>query len=158
MPMRRLPKQKCKQYGLFFCDWILIIVVFLDTGLPNNLLTGGGRLRTKLYDKRDDFNFPIVNFPFICSNIPAALVRDSFAVRRLFFRLAGDLGRRRALHMENSGFAATTMRRHISTFLGYQILFSIRNPCLYKSLRQSFLARLFEGIKSSYCHHSGVSV
>jgi len=21
---------------------------------------------------RDDFNFPIVNFPFICSNIPAA--------------------------------------------------------------------------------------
>jgi hypothetical protein len=31
-----------------------------------------GQLRTKLYDKRDDFNFPIVNFPFICSNIPAA--------------------------------------------------------------------------------------
>ena len=30
------------------------------------------RLRTKLYDKRDDLNFPIVNFPFICSNIPAA--------------------------------------------------------------------------------------
>ena len=31
-----------------------------------------GRLRTKLYDKRDDFSFPIVNFPLICSNIPAA--------------------------------------------------------------------------------------
>jgi hypothetical protein len=30
------------------------------------------RLRTKPYDKRDDFNFLIVNFPFICSNIPAA--------------------------------------------------------------------------------------
>jgi hypothetical protein len=30
-----------------------------------------GRLRTKLYEKRDDFNIPIVNFPFICSNIPA---------------------------------------------------------------------------------------
>ena len=29
-------------------------------------------LRTKLYDKRDDFNFTIVNFPFICKNIPAA--------------------------------------------------------------------------------------
>ena len=28
-----------------------------------------GQLRTKLYDKRD---FHIVNFPFICSNIPAA--------------------------------------------------------------------------------------
>ena len=31
-----------------------------------------GWLRTKHYDKRDDFNFPIVNFPFVCSNIPAA--------------------------------------------------------------------------------------
>jgi hypothetical protein len=31
-----------------------------------------GRLRTALYDKRDDFNVPIVNFQFICSNIPAA--------------------------------------------------------------------------------------
>jgi hypothetical protein len=30
------------------------------------------RLRTKLYDNRDNFNFPIMNFPFICSNIPAA--------------------------------------------------------------------------------------
>ena len=29
-------------------------------------------LRTKLYDKRDDFDFPIVNFPFMSSNIPAA--------------------------------------------------------------------------------------
>jgi hypothetical protein len=29
-------------------------------------------LRTKLYDKRDDFNFPIVIFPLICSNIPVA--------------------------------------------------------------------------------------
>ena len=27
---------------------------------------------SKLYDKRDDFSFPIVNFPFLCSNIPAA--------------------------------------------------------------------------------------
>ena len=29
-------------------------------------------LRTKHYDKRDYFNFHIVNFPFICSNITAA--------------------------------------------------------------------------------------
>ena len=31
-----------------------------------------GWLRTKLCDNRDDIHFPIVNFPFICSNIPAA--------------------------------------------------------------------------------------
>jgi hypothetical protein len=31
-----------------------------------------GRLRTKPYDKTNILNFPIMNFPFICSNIPAA--------------------------------------------------------------------------------------
>ena len=40
-----------------------------------------GRLRTKLYDKRDDFNFPIVNFPFICSNIPAAPAYEYTSLR-----------------------------------------------------------------------------
>jgi hypothetical protein len=30
-----------------------------------------GRLRKKHYNKKDYFNFPIVNFPFICSNNPA---------------------------------------------------------------------------------------
>jgi hypothetical protein len=54
-----------------------------------HLETGSeGQLRTKLYDKRDDFKFPIVNFPFICSSIQAApaygvyisqLIRDSKA-------------------------------------------------------------------------------
>ena len=29
-----------------------------------------GILSTKLYDKRDDFDFRIVNFPYISSNIP----------------------------------------------------------------------------------------
>ena len=28
-----------------------------------------GQLRTSFYDKRDDFNFPITNFPFLSSNI-----------------------------------------------------------------------------------------
>ena len=31
-----------------------------------------GTLHSKLYDKRDDFDFPIVNFPFLCGNIPAS--------------------------------------------------------------------------------------
>jgi hypothetical protein len=29
-----------------------------------------GRLTTSLYDKHDDFDFAIVNIPFLCSNIP----------------------------------------------------------------------------------------
>jgi hypothetical protein len=51
-------------------------------------------------------------------------VRDPSAVRRLFVRLAGVVGRQSALHKENSGFVAATLRRHISMFCGYQILFS----------------------------------
>jgi hypothetical protein len=31
----------------------------------------GKEREVQLYDKRYDFNFPIVKFPFICSNIPA---------------------------------------------------------------------------------------
>ena len=34
------------------------------------LSVSNGLLSTKLYDKRDDFDFRIVNFPFISSNIP----------------------------------------------------------------------------------------
>jgi hypothetical protein len=44
-------------------------VSFLDL---HHEIDSEGRLRRKLYGKRDYFNFPIVNFPFICSKIPAA--------------------------------------------------------------------------------------
>jgi len=43
---------------------------YFDLHLKND---SEGRVRTKLYDKRDDCNFTIVNFPFICSNIPVTL-------------------------------------------------------------------------------------
>ena len=36
------------------------------------LYIDNGKLANRLYDKRDDFNFPIVNFPFLSSNIPSA--------------------------------------------------------------------------------------
>ena len=36
------------------------------------LYIDNGKLTTRLYDKRDDFNFPIVNFPFLSCNIPSA--------------------------------------------------------------------------------------
>jgi hypothetical protein len=40
-----------------------------------------GRLRTKHYDKRDAFNFLIVNFPFISSNIPAASAYGAYRIK-----------------------------------------------------------------------------
>jgi hypothetical protein len=44
-------------------------VSYLDVLLK---LDTNGKLTTQLYDKRDDFNFSIVNFPYLCSNIPAS--------------------------------------------------------------------------------------
>ena len=35
------------------------------------IIDSGGKLSTRLYDKRDDFDFHIVNFPFRSSNIPS---------------------------------------------------------------------------------------
>ena len=37
------------------------------------IIDSGGNLSTRLYDKRDDFDFHIVNFPFLSNNIPYGL-------------------------------------------------------------------------------------
>ena len=37
-----------------------------------------GQLHTSIYDKRDDFNFHITNFPFLSSNIPSSPVYGVF--------------------------------------------------------------------------------
>ena len=50
-----------------------------------------GQLRTKLYDKRDDVNLPTVTFPFIYSNIPAALAYVVDIYREWMW--SSDLGR-----------------------------------------------------------------
>jgi hypothetical protein len=42
---------------------------FLDLYLE---FDDSGQLSTKIYDKQDDFNFKIINFPNMCSNIPAS--------------------------------------------------------------------------------------
>ena len=42
--------------------------------------------------------------------------------------IARAVERQSAIYTENSGFASPTLGQHISTFRGYRILFSIRNP------------------------------
>ena len=49
------------------------------------------RLRTKLYNKRNDFDFPIVNFPFISSNISTAHAYGIFISQLIrYFREYGS--------------------------------------------------------------------
>ena len=45
------------------------LVSYLDLYLE---FDDSSQLSTKIYDKRDDFNFKIINFPNMCSNIPAS--------------------------------------------------------------------------------------
>ena len=46
---------------------------FLDL----NLCISNGTVSTKIYDKRDDFDFDIVNFPFLDGGVP---LRTSYRV------------------------------------------------------------------------------
>ena len=55
--LRILPKLEC------FLD----IFLFFDTD---------GRLKTLIFDNRDGFNFPIVDFPFLSSSIPSVSSQD----------------------------------------------------------------------------------
>jgi hypothetical protein len=50
---------------------------FLDLYLE---FDDSGQISTKIYDKRDDFNFKIINFPIMCSNIPASPAYGVYAV------------------------------------------------------------------------------
>ena len=36
------------------------------------MIDSGGKLSTRFYDKRDDFDFHIVNFPLLSSNLPSS--------------------------------------------------------------------------------------
>ena len=42
------------------------------------IIDSGGKLSTRLYDNRDDFDFHIVNFPYFSSNIPSGLSYGTF--------------------------------------------------------------------------------
>jgi len=64
-----------------FGDYLHLIyineLVIKDTTDPQKSVSyleidNAGRLKIKLYDKRDDFTFPTVNFLFISINIPAS--------------------------------------------------------------------------------------
>ena len=84
-----------------------------------------GRLRTKLYDKRDDFNFPILNFPFICSNIPAAPAYEVYISQLIrHSRACGsyqdflDIGLLLTRKLLNHGFALVKLKSSLRKFYG----------------------------------------
>ena len=83
------------------------------------------RLRTKLYDKRDDFNFLIVNSPFICSNIPAAPAYGVYISQMIrYSRACGsyqdflDRGLLLTRKLLNQGFLLVKLKSSLRKFYG----------------------------------------
>ena len=84
-----------------------------------------GRSRTKLYDKRDDFNFPIVNFPFICRNIPAAPAYGVYISQMIRYSRACvsyqdflDRGLLLTRKLLNKGFLLVKLKTSLRKFYG----------------------------------------
>ena len=47
-----------------------------------------GQLSTKIYDKRDYFNFKIIHFPNVCSNIPASPAYGAYISQLILYARA----------------------------------------------------------------------
>ena len=57
--------RQCLWLSMFSCD-VFTEALFLDL----NLCISNGTVSTKIYDKRDNFDFDIVNFPFLDGDVP----------------------------------------------------------------------------------------
>ena len=80
-----------------------------------------GHLKTKLYDKRDYFNFPIVNFPIICSNISAAPAYGIYISQLIRYSRACDFLDRCILltrKLLNQGFILFKLKSSLRKFYG----------------------------------------
>ena len=92
-----------------------------------------GQLSTKIYDKRDDFNFKIINFPNMCSNIPASPAYGVYISQLICYARASSNYsdfRKRHLHLRNrlldQGYTKVRLIRSLKKFIfRYQDLVEI---------------------------------
>ena len=57
-------------HGLFVCQHCLVLPTIFTTNTKTKQESSDGFVQTKIYDKRDDFDFDIVNFPFLDGDVP----------------------------------------------------------------------------------------
>ena len=116
---------------------------FLDLYLE---FDDSGQLSTKIYDKRDDFNFKIINFPNMCSNIPASPAYGVYISQLI--RYARDSSNysdflKRHLHLRNrlldQGYKKIRLIRSLKKFIfRYQYLVEIYSVSAEKSISDAF--------------------
>ena len=103
--------------------------IFLDL----NLCISNGTVSTKIYDKRDDFDFDIVNFPFLDGDVPR---RTSYGVYiSQLIRFARASSNLNDFNYRNKALTAKLLRQDYRYFK-FEIL--SQTQCLVrKILRQS---------------------
>ena len=91
--------------------------------LDLSITISNGMLQFKLYDKRDDFNFNIVNYPHIDSNIPEKPAYGVYVSQLVRYSLACSsytdfLSRHRTLvtKLVSQGYTTELLRRHFIRF------------------------------------------
>ena len=92
---------------------------FLDLHLFND----NGELKFRVYDKRDDFNFEIVNYPHLSSNIPSGPAYGVYISRLIaFLRICNnftDFSERHKLlvtKLIKQGYSKTNLKKVLIKF------------------------------------------
>jgi hypothetical protein len=91
-----------------------------------------GQLSTKIYKKWDDFNFKIINFPNMCSNIPASPAYGVYISQKTSSNYSDFL--KRHLHLRNrlmnQGYKQIRLILSLKKFMfRYQDLVEIYSVC-----------------------------
>ena len=105
-----------------------------------------GQLSTKIYDKRDDFNFKIINFPNMCSNIPASPAYGVYISQLIRYARASSNYSdflKRHLHLRNrlldQGYTKIRLIRSLKKFIfRYQYLVEIYSVSAEKIISDAF--------------------
>ena len=116
---------------------------FLDLYLE---FDDSGQLSTKIYDKRDDFNFKIINFPNMCSNIPASPAYGVYISQLIRYARASSNYSdflKRHLHLRNrlldQGYKKIRLIRSLKKFIfRYQYLVEIYSVSAEKIISDAF--------------------
>ena len=116
---------------------------FLDLYLE---FDDSGQLSTKIYDKRDDFNFKIINFPNMCSNIPASPAYGVYISQLIRYARASSNYSdflKRHLHLRNrlldQGYKKIRLIRFLKKFIfRYQYLVEIYSVSAEKIISDAF--------------------
>jgi hypothetical protein len=135
------------KYIRIACSTFIIHIIFQRSFLDLYLeFDDSGQLSTKIYDKRDDFNFKIINFPNMCSNIPASPAYGVYISQLIRYARASSNYSdflKRHLHLRNrlldQGYNKIRLIRSLKKFIfRYQYLVEIYSVSAEKIISDAF--------------------